>query len=66
MAASVVWLDQAKDDIHALIDYLFPKNPTAALAYVADLEDASNGLADYPLRGDKMTIAIGQSLCATI
>jgi len=27
MAANVVWLDQARDDISELIDYLFPKNP---------------------------------------
>jgi plasmid stabilization system protein ParE len=49
MAASVVWLDQAKDDIRELIEYLFPKNPTAALAYIADLEAACKGLADFPL-----------------
>ena len=51
MAASVVWLDQAKDDIRELIEYLFPKNPTATRAYIAELEDACNGLSDFPLRG---------------
>lgn len=51
MAADVVWLGQAKDDVRQLIEYLFPKNPTAALAYIAELEDACSGLAEFPLKG---------------
>ncbi len=49
MAADVVWLDQARDDISELIDYLFPKNPTATLTYIAELERACSGLAEFPL-----------------
>ena len=49
--ADVVWLDQAKDDIRELIDYLYPENPAAALGYIDDLESACEGLAEFPLRG---------------
>ena len=51
MAAKVVWLDQAKDELRAILDYLHPLNPTAAIAYVRDLEVACTKLADYPLQG---------------
>ncbi len=51
MAANVVWLDQAKDDIRQFLEYLHPKNPTAAILYVDDLERACTGLADFPLQG---------------
>lgn len=51
MGANVVWLDQAKDDIQKLIEYLYPRNPAAALAYIADLEQAVRRLADFPLQG---------------
>ena len=51
MAASIVWLDQAKDDVRALIDYLSPRNPTATLAYIDDLEAAVSRLAAFPLSG---------------
>ena len=53
MAADVVWLDQARDDISELIDYLFPKNPTATLTYIAELESACSGLDEFPLQGRK-------------
>ena len=33
MAAEVVWLDQALDDLDALAAYLEPLNPRAATAY---------------------------------
>ena len=51
VAANVVWLDQAKDDVHQFLEYLHPKIPSAALAYVDDLERACSGLADFPLQG---------------
>lgn len=51
MAAGVVWLDQAKDDIRELIDFLYPENPAAAFGYVDELERACNRLADFPLQG---------------
>jgi len=51
MAAEVVWLDQAKDDVRQFLEYLHSKNPTAANSYVDDLEKACTGLADFPLQG---------------
>jgi len=38
MAINVVWLDQAKDDVKDFLAYLYPKNPSAALSYIDDLE----------------------------
>ncbi len=29
MAAKVVWLDQAKDELRAVLEYLYPRNPVA-------------------------------------
>lgn len=51
MAADIVWLDQAKDDILELINYLFPTPPAAALDYIDEPEHACSRLADYPLQG---------------
>jgi len=51
MAAEVVWLDQARDDLCELLDFLHPSNPTAALRYVDELEHACEGLADFPMQG---------------
>ncbi len=51
MTVEVVWLDQAKDDIQELIDFLYPENPAAAVGYVEELERACNRLADFPLQG---------------
>lgn len=51
MATKVVWLDQAKDDIQALLDYLHPRNPSAARSYIDDLEVACRRLAEFPLMG---------------
>jgi plasmid stabilization system protein ParE len=53
MAANVVWLDQAKDELLAVLDYLQPLNSTAAIAYVREVEEACNKLADFPLQGRK-------------
>ena len=53
MAANVVWLDQAKDDVRQFLEYLHPKNPTATTSYVDDLERACSGLADFPMQGSQ-------------
>ena len=53
MAAKVVWLDQAKDDLRAILDYLHPHNPRAALDYVFEVEQSCSKLADFPLQGRK-------------
>jgi toxin ParE1/3/4 len=51
MASKVLWLDQAKDDIGELLDYLHAENPAAAVRYIDDLERSCAGLADFPRRG---------------
>lgn len=51
MATRVVWLDQAKDELRAILDYLHPLDPSAAITYVHDVEDACAKLADFPLQG---------------
>jgi len=51
MAIDVVWLDQAKDDVKEFLAYLYPKNPSAALSYIDDLESVCAGLADFPQQG---------------
>ena len=33
MAAKVVWLDQAKDDLRAILDYIYQRNPSTAFGY---------------------------------
>ncbi len=49
--ADVVWLDQAKDDILGLFDYLYSENPAAAIRYIDELEGACEGLSTFPLQG---------------
>jgi plasmid stabilization system protein ParE len=51
MGAEVVWLDQAKDDLRELLDYLAERNPAAATKYVAGIADACGRLSDFPLSG---------------
>ena len=51
MVAKVVWHDQTKDELRDILDYLYPRNPDAALAYVHEVEKACNKLADFPLQG---------------
>ena len=51
MAHKVVWLDQARDDLHAFLDYLHPHNPVAAWSYISDLEEACRRLAEFPNMG---------------
>ena len=51
MAAEVVWLDQALDDLDALAVYLEPLNPRAATAYADAIWSASERLASFPRSG---------------
>ena len=51
MAHKVIWLDQARDDLHALLDYLHPRNPEAAWSYISDLEEACHRLVEFPHMG---------------
>lgn len=51
MAAEIVWLDQALDDLNELSDYLEPLNPRAASAYADAIWSACERLAGFPRRG---------------
>jgi plasmid stabilization system protein ParE len=48
MAVEIVWLDQAKDDLREILDFIANENPTAAANYVAGIAEACKKLADFP------------------
>jgi toxin ParE1/3/4 len=49
MAAEVLWLDQAKDDLREILDYIATDNPQAGGRYVAGLYAACSRLATFPM-----------------
>lgn len=51
MVAEIVWLDQAKEDIQALFDFITSENPKAASKYVGELRETCQRLADFPRSG---------------
>ena len=51
MAAEVRWLDQAKDDLREILDYIAVENPYAAERYISELQAACERLAPFPLSG---------------
>ena len=51
MAAELSWLDDAKDDVREILEYIANENPNAATKYVAELSESCERLADYPLSG---------------
>lgn len=51
MAVEIVWLDQAKDDLRELLDFIADENPMAAANYVTGIMEACNKLADFPELG---------------
>ena len=51
MATEVVWLDNAKDDVRAILHFIALDNPFAANRYVTDLADACQRLSEFPLSG---------------
>ncbi|NGO54768.1 type II toxin-antitoxin system RelE/ParE family toxin [Allomesorhizobium camelthorni] len=51
MAAEVRWLDQAKDDLGEILDYIAAENPQAGGRYVAGLYAACDRLATFPMSG---------------
>jgi toxin ParE1/3/4 len=51
MAVEVVWLDQAKDDLREILDFIAKDNPSAAKSYVDGIERASKKLAAFPDSG---------------
>lgn len=57
MAAEVVWLDDAKDDVRLILEYLAVENATAAAGYVAALTKSCEKLAEFPLAGRRYNAA---------
>ena len=53
MAVEIVWLDQAKDDLREILDFIADENPTAAANYVMGITEACNKLADFPEFGSR-------------
>lgn len=51
MAAEIIWLDDAKDDVRTILQYIAAENPSAALGYVAALTQCCERLADFPHSG---------------
>jgi plasmid stabilization system protein ParE len=49
MGAEILWLDQAKDDLREILDYIAAENPPAAERYVAELYAACGRLATFPM-----------------
>ena len=56
MAAEVRWLDQAKDDLREILDYIAVENPRAAERYISELQAACERLVPFPFQvGATMT-----------
>ena len=53
MAAEVRWLDQAKDDLREILDYIAVEDPRAAKAYLEDIIGACDRLRSFPASGRK-------------
>lgn len=51
MVAEIFWLDEAKDDLRAILEYIAAENPLAANSYVSGLSQACEKLANFPLSG---------------
>ena len=51
MPASIVWLDQARDDIHSIIANISLHNPPAAKTCVKELLESCRILEQFPLGG---------------
>jgi len=53
MAVEIVWLDQAKDDLREILDFIAEENPTAAANYVIGIAETCNKLVDFPEFGSR-------------
>jgi toxin ParE1/3/4 len=51
MPCEVIWLDQARDDLSAILEFIAKESPKAALNYVAEIEGQCLQLADFPESG---------------
>lgn len=51
MQCDIVWLNQARDDILSVLEFIAADSPNAALRYIDDLEAHVNQLSDFPDSG---------------
>ena len=49
--ADIVWLDQAKDDLREILQFIAGENPGAAKKHVEGISESCRRLADFPLSG---------------
>ena len=49
MPAEIVWLDQAIDDLSAILEFISVESPKSAAKYVAGLRKSCERLRDFPL-----------------
>lgn len=47
----VVWLDEARDVLHAITEYVTDWNPLAALELEMQITDSAQSLAQFPYAG---------------
>ena len=48
MAAEVVWLDQAIDDLSDILEFISAESPKSAAKYIAGLRESCERLRDFP------------------
>jgi toxin ParE1/3/4 len=51
MQCDIVWLDQARDDVFSILEFIASENPNAAVRYINGLEDLVLQLKDFPDSG---------------
>lgn len=51
MAVEIVWSDEAKGDLNAILDFIAEGSPTAAANYVAGIVETCGKLGDFPDSG---------------
>jgi len=54
MVPKVVWSDQALADLRAIKDYIARESPSAAKSVVSAIEEAADGLVDFPRAAPRM------------
>lgn len=53
MACEIEWLDRAKTDVKAILDFIARDKPEAARAYVEEINTRVDLLADFPESGKR-------------
>ena len=51
MAVELLWLDEAKDDLRSILEFISRDKPMAASAYVAAISNECTRLVDFPALG---------------